>query len=672
MPLRRLSLHSDPAPMRYGVATAIFFAALVLRFVVLPVEARAGFLTFYPAMVLVFYLCGTGPGLWVLLLSAFSGFYIFYPPFWSWSVTPTSALTTLSFAGSSLVIALVMQTLQNTNSRLVKALAQVELSDARWKAIVEDQTDVVARFDAHGTVLFANERAQRMFGAAARRTEGGSWKDAVHPEDLPQVLEHLAELTPQNPQVRFDCRVVDVDGTVHWGDFVDHAFYDDSGRLLEIQTVGRDVTQRRVLEDQVREAEADLRDLYDNAPVGYYSLDDQGHFLRVNRAIEEILGCKSVDLLGTKGPQDFATPDSRTVFTTNLRRLIHEGFSTPYELDLVSAGGGLRHVRIHASAVRDEQGQFLHTRSAMVDLSELLNAKRALEEVVREQHAMLQNDLVGIIKVRQRETVWTNPAFEHMFGYAPGELLGKSSRILYPDTEAYLALGREAYGILRGRGTFRAQTPLVKKSGETIWVDISGSLLSEERQESLWMMLDISALKANERRIEDIAFHDALTGLPNRVLLLQLLERELATRRRLGSELALCFVDLDEFKPINDRHGHEAGDQVLQTIGERLQESVRGHDIVARLGGDEFVVVLTHLSDGVVVRDTLQRLLERLRGPITLGSGAVVSISASLGVAICPGDGESVPVLVRRADEAMYAAKGAGRNQIRFFTELAA
>jgi len=152
----------------------------------------------------------------------------------------------------------------------------------------------------------------------------------------------------------------------------------------------------------------------------------------------------------------------------------------------------------------------------------------------------------------------------------------------------------------------------------------------------------------------------------------KLLKHELGTRQRLGDKLAVCFVDLDGFKPINDRHGHDAGDEVLRAIGKRLQESVRGHDLVARLGGDEFVVVLTHLSDAVVVRDTLQRLLERLRGPINLENGALVSVSASLGVAVCPGDGESAQLLLRHADEAMYAAKGAGRNQIRFFTEIAA
>ena len=391
----------------------------------------------------------------------------------------------------------------------------------------------------------------------------------------------------------------------------------------------------------------------------------------MNQAVEDILGCEAAELLQGKSPRDFATPDSQRVFDSHLRQLIEEDFSTPYELDLLSTSGTMQHVRIQATAVRDDQGRFLHTRSVMMNLTELLNAKRGLEDVVREQRAMLHNDLVGIIKVRHRETVWTNPAFENMFGYGPGELLGKSSRILYPDSESYLALGKQAYMTLQNHETFRAQTRLVKKSGESIWVDISGSILSEERQESLWMMLDISALKARERSIENIAYHDALTGLPNRILLLQLLGRELSTRRRLGNELAVCFLDLDGFKPINDTHGHEAGDAVLTVVGERLLESVRGNDIVARLGGDEFVVVLTHLSDTVVVRDALQRLLERLRAPISLHDGSVVGISASLGIALCPTDGDSVPILLRCADEAMYAAKGAGRNQLRFFSDIA-
>ncbi|MBW4047717.1 MAG: diguanylate cyclase [Proteobacteria bacterium] len=671
MPLRRLTLTGRPRRTRFGVAAGIFAAALALRFALLPVDASAGFLTFYPAVVLVFYLCGTGPGLWVLALSALSGFYIFYPPFWSWVITPASAFTTVSFVVSSLVIGLVIRTLQRTNKSLAQALAHVELSDARWKALVTDQTDVIARFDAQGVVLFANDVAQRLFGPAARRCTEGGWKQAVHPEDLPQVLVGLAALTPANPQVRFDCRVVDVEGAVHWVDFVDHAFYDASGKLLEIQSIGREVTQRKMLEENLTRAEAELRDLYDNAPYGSYSLDAQGNFLRVNKAVEDLLGCPAAAMLHTCGPRDFASPDSQRIFDSNFRQLVDENLSHPHELDLFSTTGVLRHVRIHATAIRDAKSAFVQTRSAMVDISELSAARQALEAVVREQHAMLNNDLVGIVKLRERNAIWVNPALERLFGYAPGEMLGSSSRILYPDDESYAQFGRHAYPLLRVKGTYRTQAQLVKKTGESIWVDISGAMLSPEHEESLWMMLDITPMKIHEQRIEAMAYHDALTGLPNRTLLVQLLERELAARKRLDNLLCVCFIDLDGFKPINDTHGHEAGDAVLKVVGERLQESVRGNDIVARLGGDEFVVVLTHLPVVVVVRDTLQRLLARLRMPIVLQGCAVVNISASLGIALCPQDGQSVQELLRCADEAMYEAKGAGGNKMCFYAEVA-
>ncbi len=674
MPLRRLTLTSRPAVTRYATATAVFLAALLVRFIALPVEARAGFLTFYPAMVLVLYLCGTGPGLWVLLLSTLSGFYFFYPPYSSWVITPTSGLVALSYVVSSLVIAAVMRTLQNTNLRLGDALGRVALSDARWKAMVNDQSDIVARFDARGAVVLSNEIAQRLLGDAARPGVPHSWREAVHPEDLPKVLEQLATLSPAKPSVRFDCRVRDLQGSLHWVDFVDHAFYDASGQLLEIQSVGRDVSDRKLLEQNLRDAESELRDLYDNAPCGYYSLDIHGRFLRVNKVMEALLERPATELLHRCGPGDFTAPQSLPIFESNFASLRDGREHSSYELTLRSASGNERHVRVQASAIRDAQGAFLRTRSAMLDITELTKTRHALEAVVLEQNAMLNNDLVGIVKLQQRTAVWVNRAFARIFGYEREELIGTSSRIIYQDDASFEEVGREAYPALRKLGTHRAQAQLVKKSGEPVWVDMSGTMLSLERQESMWMMLDITDAKIHELQVETMAYQDALTGLPNRSLLLRLVERELTARKRLGNELAVCFIDLDDFKPINDKHGHEAGDAVLKVVGQRLQQCVRGTDIVARLGGDEFVVVLTHLGDlgGVAraVTDTLQRHLEQLRKAILLADGTEVRVSASIGVALAPGDAEDVRDLLRCADEAMYDAKGAGRNQIRFFGKI--
>lgn len=558
---------------------------------------------------------------------------------------------------------------RSTSLDPTEAMARAEWDGAGRKSMDGAQVEFVAQLDGSGAVLFANETAQRLFGLTAQSREQGGWQRAVHPEDLPEVQARLATMSPASPQVRLACRVFDVHRGLRWFDFDVLAFHGDSGQLLQVGILGRETADRRTPEGSLGVAEAELRDLYDNAPCGYYSLDERGKFLRVNKAVEDLLGCPAEDLLRLQGPADFTTPESRRVFESNLRHLIDEDLSRPYDLDLVSTTGHLRHVRVYATAVRDVQGTFLYTRSAMVDVTELINAKRALEGVVREQHVMLHNDLIGIIKVRRRETIWANPAFERMFGYEPGELLGQSPRVLYPVGESYLSLGRDAYAVLQAQGTYRTQVELVKKSGESIWVDINGSMLSAERDESLWMMLDITASKAREQRIETLAYHDALTALPNRALLLRLLERELAARKRLGNALAVCFLDLDGFKPINDTHGHAAGDAVLEVVAERLQESVRGNDVVARLGGDEFVIVLTHLADSLVVRDTLQRLLERISLPIALPDGVTAQVSASLGVALCPGDGDSVDILLRRADEAMYNAKESGRNQVRFYAD---
>ena len=672
MLLKNLDISERPRPVRFAIGTLIFLAALVLRFATLPVDAHAGFVTFYPAMVLVMYLCGIGPGLWVLLLSTTTVFYVFYPPYWSWIPTTESTVAVLAYVVSSLVIAMVMRTLQDTNKQLADTSSRLERAEARLLGILNEQTDVVMRSDARGTLTFVNNIASRIFGKSAELGIQGRWRDAVHPDDLQHVLAQVSALSSNVPRVRFDCRVRDTAGNARWFEFIDQAFFDAEGRLIEVQAVGRDISERKALDIQLRATEAELRDLYDNAPCGYYSLGPDGRFLRLNAEAERMLGTTAAEVIGLRTPGDFAVGNSRATFEAEFKKVRAGKDLIKYELSIASAQAEVRHVAIVAIAVRDEAGTFVRTRSAMVDVTELRNAQHSLETLVHEQDAMLDNEVVGIVKLRGRVATWVNRAFESMFGYGPGEMRGIPSRVLYPDDESHESFGREAYASLSENGRFRAQQRLVKKSGEPIWVDMNGAMLSEERAESLWLMLDITALKSSEQRMTSMAYHDTLTGLPNRPLLLQLLERALATRERINGEIAICFVDLDGFKPVNDEHGHEAGDIVLKVVGERLSESVRGNDIVARLGGDEFIVAFTYLQNSVIVGDTLSRLMQRLRLPIRLSDGALVSISASVGVAMCPGDAQNVPSLIKRADEAMYHAKGAGRNQVRFYSEISA
>ena len=163
----------------------------------------------------------------------------------------------------------------------------------------------------------------------------------------------------------------------------------------------------------------------------------------------------------------------------------------------------------------------------------------------------------------------------------------------------------------------------------------------------------------------NLAFYDPLTGLPNRSLLTDRLLQAMAMASRTGTMLAVCFIDLDGFKAVNDRFGHAAGDRLLQVIGQRLQDCMRSKDTVARLGRDEFVLVLTQLHAESECQRILERVLRAVEQPVELGPGETGMVSASIGVAFCPKDGHDPDALMKRADAAMYAAKRAGKNAIR-------
>jgi diguanylate cyclase (GGDEF)-like protein/PAS domain S-box-containing protein len=315
-------------------------------------------------------------------------------------------------------------------------------------------------------------------------------------------------------------------------------------------------------------------------------------------------------------------------------------------------GCARRWLRIHARPVF-EAGSLAGVVSSFGDVT--------LErELLQAQAAMLNNDMIGIVRIKDRVAIWSNAGMERLFGYGPGELRGHASRQFYPSQAAYEALGAAAYPVLAAGGTFRTQQQLLRQDGSLVWVELIGRRLSADSDESLWLLSDISLLKAQQQHIEHLAQHDALTGLPNRLLLQDRIEQALALAARDGHRVAVCYLDLDDFKPVNDQLGHAAGDEVLRTVAERLLGCVRGHDTVCRLGGDEFLVVLTQLGAAADFEPVLRRLLHELRRPTALPSGQEVGVSVSAGIALYPDDGEHEAHLMQLADRALYGAKAAG------------
>lgn len=260
-----------------------------------------------------------------------------------------------------------------------------------------------------------------------------------------------------------------------------------------------------------------------------------------------------------------------------------------------------------------------------------------------------------------------------MFGYGVEELIGLPLQELIPPPFRQAHAGH-VDGFLRAstlerRMSQRPELSGYRKDGSTFPVEVS---LSKVQIEDRWVMvatmLDVTERRLAEEELVWRAIHDPLTGLANRAMIHERLERALRRSKRQGHSVALLFIDLDGFKLVNDSHGHQAGDELLKTIAQRLVDHVRPGDTIGRLGGDEFVVLCDHVESPAAVANLADRLNDLLREPVTL-SGRRLFATASIGLAIGHGTTHSADELLRNADAAMYQAKEQGRDGWRFFSE---
>lgn len=283
--------------------------------------------------------------------------------------------------------------------------------------------------------------------------------------------------------------------------------------------------------------------------------------------------------------------------------------------------------------------------------------------------SLFNNSSEGIcITDAGEQIVEVNPTFCKTSGYSREELLGKSPRVLasgLQDRDFFVAMWADLLDV----GEWHGELWNRKKSGDLFAVRLNISAICNaagEVSHYLAIMADVTAMKVQQQEWEKNANHDQLTGLPNRTLLMDRLHQAMAQSIRTNLVLAICYLDLDGFKPINDIHGHKAGDTVLVEVAERLHRSVREGDTVARVGGDEFVLLLWGLAGVEECNHTLARVISEIDRPIAIGH-AEVSVTASIGVTVFPQDGKVPVLLTAQADSAMYRSKAAGGNRFTFF-----
>jgi len=271
------------------------------------------------------------------------------------------------------------------------------------------------------------------------------------------------------------------------------------------------------------------------------------------------------------------------------------------------------------------------------------------------------------------DEVYLTPRFETMLGYEVGELpqnVDAWFALLHPEDKAKTMHAVQKYLQGRGDDNFQAQFRLRNQDSSWRWIMGRGKAQFDDNGKAIRFVgfnTDITEQIEYNEKLDYTAKHDLLTHLPNRVLFTELLMQAMHGCDRHNNNLALLFIDLDGFKDINDKYGHDVGDKVLSVVAKRMKDILRSSDVVARLGGDEFVIIVTDLKNQNEVAPTLNRLLETLGASFQIAQTSL-QVSASIGVSFYPQSEEvGTEVLLRQADQAMYSAKLAGKNQYQFF-----
>lgn len=306
---------------------------------------------------------------------------------------------------------------------------------------------------------------------------------------------------------------------------------------------------------------------------------------------------------------------------------------------------------------------------AHAEVSQRYAAQLLAEDRLRLHATAFHNSHDGVILAdADGKVLDVNPAFTRITGYERSEVIGGNPRLIKSgrhDPEFYVAMWKT----LLDTGSWQGEIWNRNKYGEVYPELLSISSVRDaagELSNFVGVFSDISRLKEQERQLTQMAYYDALTELPNRVLLADRLTQAISQTKRSGTLLAVCYLDLDGFKPVNDTYGHEVGDRLLVEMASRLRSVLRGGDTVARLGGDEFVLLLVGLKDAEECEQAVQRLLQVIGQPLSIVQEPIV-LSASVGVTLFPKDDADPDTLLRHADQAMYQAKQAGKNRYHLF-----
>jgi diguanylate cyclase (GGDEF)-like protein/PAS domain S-box-containing protein len=573
----------------------------------------------------------------------------------------------IEMAGHTLLFSIIHDITERKQMELQLAASELQL-----RTIIETEPECVKLMAEDGTVLQMNAAGLRMLEADTPEQIIGQKALGIVAPQHRHAFAALMRRVFAGESDHLEFEVVGIKGTHRWLETYEVPMRDVQGKITAMLGITRDITERKrdekilqAAQQHEREALHELRVMLDTSGEGFWKVEiSSGYITEVNDAYCHIAGYDRKEIVGAHITKFEAIEPTPEIVAEHIQRVIELG-TDRFETRHRHRDGHLVDVEIVASYIQETDCviAFMH------DVSE----RKHTEERQRIAAVTFETQEAILITDPDARILRVNQAFQDVTGYSSADVVGQNPSMFQSgrhDAVFYQAM----WSALLNTGKWSGEVWDKRKDG-SIYPKLMTitAVYDDNRQITQYVAVfrDISNRKKSEQEIHQLAFYDPLTMLPNRRLLLDRLQQAMAVSMRNGHHGALLFLDLDHFKTINDTQGHAMGDQLLIEVARRLQNCVREGDSVARLGGDEFVVVLEDLSSEAdeaasQTESVAEKIHSELDQPYHLKDFECLS-TASIGISLFLGHQESVDDLLMHADVAMYQAKTAGRNIIRFF-----
>jgi diguanylate cyclase (GGDEF)-like protein/PAS domain S-box-containing protein len=540
--------------------------------------------------------------------------------------------------------------------------------ESQLRAIMDGVPAPVAYIDRDETCHYVNRTFLQYFGLVAQNIGELKLRDVVG-----HAIYHSAQamvaraLTGESTS--FDRLVPGAHGVRRW---MTIRVVPDSGASGEIHgafVLMNDIHGLKQAQEALRASEAELRLIMDNVPARVSYIDRDYRYRFVNGHDEAWIGESRRELTG-RHVEDVAGPERFAILQPIFERVLR-GETVSTELELPQPDGARRWEAVHYAPNRDNEGNVAGIYAVHTDVHDAKSNEDALTRANWMLSSHISNTPLAVLEWdKEFRLVRWSPQATKIFGWDTDEVLGMSltDNVLMHegDLDTMVTLAGRLMSGLSPRAT--SLTRNHRKDGSTIWCEWYHSALvgdGNDIESILSFVQDVSSRIQAEERLQYMATRDALTGLPNRLLLHERLTQAIAQAKRAGRRVGVLFIDLDRFKNVNDTLGHRIGDELLKHVSSALSGALRETDLLARLGGDEFMVIVEEFDEPTVLGRIAQKLLDAIAQPFRVEEHDIY-VTSSIGIAVYPDDSDDPEELLKHADVAMYRSKDLGRNTYQF------